>query len=689
MMTRMHALWIALLCGMMTPVATAQERSADQLWQQAVALTKEGKHADGATRYRSLIERFPADARVKAGTAHQRLAAALGRLRRYGEAGPIYAALIAAHPKHAFVPRWLYFGGVYLRMGGKAKLGTELLQRLIKDFPDDVWAGHARRALSAKPGRRSSSPIKKSNLEQLGEGRFRVLGKPLAAVPGGPKAASAYVVLAGMDEDDPYHAAARRLATHRGGTVVSFDPLAPSGVKGRLQALGARYVAVVVKPVDMDANLLRRMIQLSISLDADPFCDFAFGFITGRTAATTLAWVDQIIKADSVPLPRRHFSSSVISGPRSMLTRGSGLALVKRAGFSEGGGFYLSCQPEEGSTVEFFRKHREKLNGGGLISQSGCGDPTGIWLFSDRRNAQREKHWPFDPRKIGHDPSGEMPRLLAKHFRGLKLFPSVYWSGVCHLGSVDRIFIAGDIVSTYGSVDKVTAHRIGPENSIAVTLMEQGAVSLLVALGPNHGWHAMQEKLYALESGDRMGDVMRWSYHWMVMDSTDGELEQLAVKREGAAFEHKRSEIFAGAPQNRLLYGDPYYKPFARVKQPNQETRVVHEAGASSFEVHTTYRSAAFQLSAVINEMDRANGNRICCAVEVPVRFGALRVKTATASDREGKPLTLTRVIARLERIDGKQILHLNATAPGKTLDRDGASVRFAVEVEAEAEAKE
>src|SRR5262245_33168843 len=98
-----------------------------------------------------------------------------------------------------------------------------------------------------------------------------------------------YVVLAAFAAEDPFDAAARVLAERHRAAFVRFDPADLEPVRAALTKAAPRHVALVMKPEQVDFAFQRRFLQLATEIDADPFVDFAFGYITGRTADDAVA----------------------------------------------------------------------------------------------------------------------------------------------------------------------------------------------------------------------------------------------------------------------------------------------------------------------------------------------------------------------------------------------------------------
>ena len=101
--------------------------------------------------------------------------------------------------------------------------------------------------------------------------------------------AGEYLILDLAGPDDPYHAAAERLAALHDGKIVRGDPRRLAPVLEILKQDPPRYVAIVVRPADLDINLARAFLKIATQVDRDPFVDFAYGYITGDTPEVAVA----------------------------------------------------------------------------------------------------------------------------------------------------------------------------------------------------------------------------------------------------------------------------------------------------------------------------------------------------------------------------------------------------------------
>jgi hypothetical protein len=107
-----------------------------------------------------------------------------------------------------------------------------------------------------------------------------------------------YLVLDLAGHADPYHAAARRLAELRNGEIVAVNRERLPALLEIIKQKQPRYVALVVRPGDLDVNLARSFLKLSTQVDDDPFVDFAYGFITGETPEAALSLAEAGVQSE-------------------------------------------------------------------------------------------------------------------------------------------------------------------------------------------------------------------------------------------------------------------------------------------------------------------------------------------------------------------------------------------------------
>ena len=477
--------------------------------------------------------------------------------------------------------------------------------------------------------------------------------------------ASDYVIL--LQKESGLRDSAELLAKHRRAEIVEFSPEAPELVLPTLIRKGARFVAVFVEPGQMDVNLVRRMIVISTLLDEDPFCDFALGFFTASSPARVKEFVARAIRADLTGV--KPYALQLSMSNISHCYRDSSFVPGM-----PGDSWYVKT-----GDVEYAAKALKDLSRAGFIHLGGCADPEGIWMFDDKRNLDSSKHWPFDPEKVGHDPQGEMPRITASDFAELDLGGAVVWTHACHIGSVSRIWVEGDIVSTFGRCNKVEEYRIPAGRSVGLAIIEAGASAYIAPLGPNHGGQAAIEKTIASETGACLGDVMRRAYHDIVMD-TEGHPERIGVYVTGKPARWDPDDyINYNSPQHRALYGDPLMRPFGKHHSPPSVT-ISATASGRDLELEFEVMKTGYQGRTLYGNRRMRGAGRIYEVIPLEGHPRSVTVGKVKGLLADGNEFAITRTTALLERIDGETFLHLQLVTDDREALRTKGS-RVSVEV--------
>ena len=485
-----------------------------------------------------------------------------------------------------------------------------------------------------------------------------------------------YLILTNLPKTDPYYRAATKLAEAHDGQIRPIDLQHPLAIRRGLASLQPRYVALVLKPEDIDSNLQREMIALSTRMDDDPFCDFAFGFITGATADDAVGLVDRSLRVQKEGLRKKIVETAVTSGVKSYTIEGQ--PSRELPDFTEDH-VYWSCVEADPNVLNFVKEHLKKLSGNGVVVFSGCGDPEAIWLFADQRNMARDKHWPFDPKKVGDDPKGEMPRIFAGQLRGIDLGGAVVWSGTCHSGVLHRAFIEGDIVSTFGRVDNVTEYTIPEGRSLGLTILGDGPSAFLGPIGANHGFACNVEMERAAITGWPLGDIMRSRYNEIILAAGN----RLDIESYEVGKPESREDPMRGGGANRTLFGDPLFAPFPGTgKEPIEKLvrpKVEPMAKGGGLTVRCKVVDGNSSMFWDMFGSDRQGPGRIYTTVELPVGAGEVGEVTATAKSASGEAITITKCRWGVERIDGKRICHLQANADKDAISAVGTVVEFKV----------
>lgn len=109
--------------------------------------------------------------------------------------------------------------------------------------------------------------------------------------------AGEYHVVSFVSSDDPYYAVAMRLAQLRDAAIVTVQSDRLDELKTQLTKQEPEYVAFVLRPDQIDVNQVQKLLRLATEMDDDPFVDFAYGLITGRSPQAAL----QLVEAGNQP----------------------------------------------------------------------------------------------------------------------------------------------------------------------------------------------------------------------------------------------------------------------------------------------------------------------------------------------------------------------------------------------------
>lgn len=501
------------------------------------------------------------------------------------------------------------------------------------------------------------------------------------AVPGAPpeRCAAAYLVVAvdlgPAPRDDGYRRAADAAAAFHHAAVAAWDGRDFAALAQLLRDRRPRDVLFVLRPDTLDLVLHRRLLLLSATLDDDPLPDVAFGYLTAEDGAGCASlWRRTEALHGKGTLRGEWVQASVCSGEKSFRYANGVSPLQQKAGFTGPHFYFATSDPGREAVVAEALAAAAR---GAVVEFTGCGDPQGIWLFSDRRNLQRDRHWDYAPERVGEDPAHEMPRLLAERFRTLSFASPVVWSGTCHSGAVDRVFVEGDIVSTFGRTQVATVHRLAPRDSLALSWIAAGAVALCVPIGANHGLVVAMETDFALEHGASLGDAVKSTWDDVFLAAAGKLVLDLPVAGEP----HRHGEaVMQGGGANRILLGDPALRPFARADNPAESTQV--DRGERGCRV-TVKRAAGFLARGWdMFGQSRPDDWRVTACVDLGAAglLGHRELEVVVAATGDGgKAMPYTLRHAVVEDRDGVRRLHLQANATRALVENKAVTAVFDV----------
>lgn len=506
-----------------------------------------------------------------------------------------------------------------------------------------------------------------------------LFGCGLPAQTGAPAKQPGHVVvgvaLTAATEDDGFRVAAEAAGAFHEAPVLAWDGTDTGALATMLREHRATTALFVLRPETLDIVLHRRLLLASARLDDDWFCDLSFGYLTAENGEQCQQLWQRIERRHrSGRVQGSWWQASVTSNKSSLHYPNSAPKTAAAAGL-QGPHYYFSTKNEDRDAM--IERALATLPEAQVAVFTGNSDPQGIWLFDGRRNLDRSLHWDYDPARVGEDEERVMPRLLAHRFRDLELDAPILWSGTCHSGAVHRCFVEGDIVSTFGRTERVTVHRLKPENSLALSWLHAGAASMLVPIGANHGMSVSMEVDFALRHGASLGETIKSTYDDVLL-ACRGDLE-LDLPVEGEA--HGRDGyVMQGGGANRILIGDPLLRPFAAVESPVE--KVTARRTDDGLQVTVTRERGWHPRSWDMYRRSGGEDSRSIVRIDLDeLGLGATakaeaRVRASTAA---GPELPCRVTACALEAHAGRHYLHLQANGTRADLDRKAVTFVFDV----------
>lgn len=389
-------------------------------------------------------------------------------------------------------------------------------------------AGNAAAGDEDQKAERPNEPVFLSRLDKDG-------GAPSA------EAVDDVVVLSEVDEDDPWFAAVRALRLPGIREVVRFRPNRLEAAMRRLGELRPGCVVVLVRPSTLDVNFHFELLEQASRLDDDPFVDFAFGYMTGRTPEEAVAFAEGIASARGTALPGVVLDFGPNPRPRAV-TNGGPIAWAPSVVERELR--HAKDDPELAATLA-------SIQGVGIYRASGHGTPDRV-----------------------------IDGLTAADIRasGLRFGPSLYFSGPCWCGVTDRWF------ETVGG--GVKERRVEPERSFLLALVASGSTAVFAGLDPDRGETSHHELEHLLATGEPLGRVAKSTWDDAVIAY---RREKLTLPRyrdgKGSPLRDIHDNMISGGAC-RALYGDPTWAP---VEAAGEEFfRVEKEVGERGLDVKWT-----------------------------------------------------------------------------------------------------
>ncbi len=435
-----------------------------------------------------------------------------------------------------------------------------------------------------------------------------------------------YVVLAAIAADDPFDAAAQLLARHHRAPIVRFDPAQLAPVRTALLAAAPRHVALVLRPEQIDFPFVRAFLQLATGLDDDPFVDFAFGYITGRTAADAEA----LATRGSTRVPQAAKAIALAAGgcPKSSVSTVPHLLRRNRLESLH----LLGAGDENAPDVAFWREHLAKLHGRDVVTFAGHGYPKSV---------------------VGGPSFAELV--------GLDLGGTVVLNVACYTGVTQRWF------EDDWRNGVVVEQQVPLDESFCLAVLRTGVVGYTAYVCPRPAGPELDTDMTALVSeGLSLGEARRRDYDKTVLGflGFGAERLQLAPVVNGAKLSPSRDavrDIMLEGATGGIVFGDPACVPF--VARPMQAPVSITCEGADG-EYRIKARVAASDLFLHCSDPTATWGKTMAMRVYGRVPIHSDVADFVVDQLKVGDKVQPTRVLWAIEEDHGRRFLQWKVNFP-------------------------
>jgi hypothetical protein len=426
------------------------------------------------------------------------------------------------------------------------------------------------------------------------------------------------VVLTNVGPDAPY----AKVVEAALAAVDTKEPLRfvrPEGLLPRLRELRPATALVVVAPDTLDVNLARELLLVASRVDDDPFVDFDYGFITGRTPEAALAFLaaTEEVRARPELVEKRVLE---IAGPNALdddrvIFWGRPIALPPLPGYAH--------ESLNHGRRGFADAQVGKLSGYGVVHLGGHGVPERVEQGLTAAQIARVE-WPH----------------------------AIVWSGACWTGVVDRWFdMRGE---------KVKERRCREPFCLAV--LERGVGAYLAALHPDHGIPVWQEIEHVMQTGCSLGAAMRHDYAQVVLAS-GGRRPDLPVWKDGEApppLGRGSMELVGTAA--RVLFGDPRIRPFEKMLPDTFALETAPaEGGLRIVATLQDLRAKASLMDTFAGDLGKDPmlfNDRALLQVPIPADLAVADVRVESA--KQGETDLVHRLVGfAVEQVRGGSVLHV------------------------------
>ncbi|HBS88938.1 MAG: hypothetical protein A2W91_05795 [Bacteroidetes bacterium GWF2_38_335] len=482
---------------------------------------------------------------------------------------------------------------------------------------------------------------------------------------------SVYIVLTNISDVDPYYPAVEAISNYRDAEIIQFDPADLSSLLSTLQSIEPRYAAIVMKPIDIHINFIREFMMMSTNVDADPFSDFSYGFITGATAGDALDFVNNIIYAEAnniedFPLNVGGYAASSVN-----VVYTSCYNYMDNLDPVDVDNIYLETS-DLSTGINYFLDNAYRLENKKILDIGHNGDPHMLWLFEGGNMDPDPPVWDYDPAKI-EDPAYGRVGLKSHHIGAMNLYPAVAFNGACHAGEPKTVMVEGDIAATFGETNGYTKfYTMSDTFSFALNILKTGITGYFAPCGANNANDQGEEVYNAFLYDEPLGDIHKRTNDGVVMGFLGNRPDlKIFVEDEwgygcdvnpSGSFdpdEYSGACYMLGGKANRIYFGDPLFDPYKQNHSPLLEltTANLTPVSPTSMEIQLLFNKPD-NYYPVWDKFHFGN-TRIYKSIELPSNVGEILDFQVIANSG---PYDLA--FYAVELFEGKYYLHIEVDIP-------------------------
>jgi hypothetical protein len=498
-----------------------------------------------------------------------------------------------------------------------------------------------------------------------------------------------YIVLTTVGTSDPYYQAALQLSNHRNAQIIHFSPDSITDLIPILTALAPRYVAVVLKPIELDINFVRKFLVMSTNLDNDPFSDFSYGYITGATGQDALNFVNKIIYAEAhaiqnYPLNIGGYAASSLN----FVFPGTG-NFMEYLNPPVANSIYMETN-DSATGPAFFQANTSYMLDNKVLDIGYNGDPHMLWLFRNGNSTTNPPPWLYDSTKI-ENPAYARVGLTSYDIGALNLYPTVAFNGACHSGEPKKVMVESDIEATFGDTQGlIKFYTMSDTFSYCLSILKTGITGYFAPCGANNANDQAEEIYNAFLYNEPLGDVQKRSIDGVVMGCL-GNRPNLKIFHAGGSIydddilssgtfnpnDWSGAASMLGGKANRIYFGDPLYNPykFDHSDSLNITKATIDSITSTTFDIKLTYKKPDASVAYFpVWDKFHFGHTRIYIPVELPSFCGGItNFKVIDSS----APYNM--MIHAIEQFDGKNILHIEVDIPDDMYLPINYNIRFRI----------